>query len=60
MPPQEVRRVVIFSDSDASFAGQVAAYALAKRLAGGEFAIEVEVRIPPVIGQDWNDVHQAA
>jgi putative DNA primase/helicase len=59
MPPQEVRRVVIFSDNDASFAGQAAAHALAQRLAGGQFAIEVEVRIPSAIGQDWNDVHQA-
>jgi putative DNA primase/helicase len=57
-PPAEVKRVIIFSDSDSNFAGQAAAYALAKRLImeSGQTKIEraVEVMIPP--GKDYNDV----
>lgn len=56
-PPQGSTRVIIFGDNDAPdhYAGQAAAYTLAKKLAS---RFKVEVRIPPEPGQDWNDVHQ--
>lgn len=51
--PEDVRRLVIFADNDESFAGQEAAYALARRAHAKELA--VEVRIPARAGTDWND-----
>lgn len=51
MPPAGVKRVLIFADNDANFAGHAAAYALAHRLALR--SIECEVRMPPP--GDWND-----
>lgn len=53
-PPSNVRHVIVFGDSDAKYAGQHAAYALAYRLATK--GITVEVRIPDELGADWNDV----
>jgi putative DNA primase/helicase len=55
-PPEGVKRVVIFADSDESYAGQKAAYVLASRLATTH---EVDVRVPARMPADWNDVHQA-
>jgi putative DNA primase/helicase len=55
-PPHEVRRIVIFGDNDASYTGQVAAYALAGRLRSEGFIVEVEVPAEPET--DWNDVHR--
>jgi putative DNA primase/helicase len=59
-PPQETKAVVIFGDNDANFVGQAAAYVLAKRLIDearrDKRDLNVEVQIPGVIGQDWNDV----
>jgi len=52
-PPLGVTEVVIYGDNDASFTGQAAAYALAKRLVLDD--IKVRVEIPEFIG-DWNDV----
>lgn len=52
-PPETVKRVIIFGDNDASFTGQAAAWHLAHRLAMRK--LDVEVRIPGEIGQDWND-----
>jgi len=43
-------------DNDPCFAGQSAAYALAKRF--GSDGRAVEVQIPADVGADWNDVHQ--
>lgn len=50
--PADVRRVIVFADNDANFAGQAAAYELARRLANN---VEVEVRVPAHAGSDWND-----
>ena len=55
VPPAKVRRVVIFGDNDPGFAGQAAAYTLARSITGRRLA-EVEVRIPEPLGDDWNDV----
>jgi putative DNA primase/helicase len=55
-PPPEVKRIIIFGDNDPSYAGQAAAYALARRL--GSDARVVEVQIPAEVGADWNDVHE--
>jgi putative DNA primase/helicase len=52
VPPPEVRTVLIFGDNDLSFAGQTAAYTLAKRLKARGLAPHVELPIRP--GPDWN------
>ena len=54
-PPAAVKRIIIFADNDLSYAGQAAAYALARRIGPGPV---VEVQIPSKPGADWNDVHQ--
>jgi putative DNA primase/helicase len=55
VPPDEARTIHIFGDNDVNFTGQAKAYALANRISV-QFEREVIVRIPDVIGQDWNDV----
>jgi putative DNA primase/helicase len=55
-PPPEVRRILIFGDNDASYTGQAAAYALARRLRSEGFIVDVEVPAEPEA--DWNDVHR--
>ncbi|UVK55103.1 toprim domain-containing protein [Mesorhizobium sp. AR02] len=52
--PAGVSEVVIFGDNDPKFGGQAAAFALAHRLAVKGLVVRVE--IPPMIGDDWNDV----
>ncbi|WBL82305.1 toprim domain-containing protein [Bradyrhizobium xenonodulans] len=52
-PPVGTERLVIFGDHDANGTGQRAAYALASRMAG---RVEIDVRLPPETGTDWNDV----
>lgn len=54
-PPQGVEEVVVFGDNDPAFAGQAAAFSLAKRLAN-QRKIKTRVEIPGLPGQDWNDV----
>lgn len=57
LPPDGVRSVMIFGDNDRKLGGQAAAYALAHRLACNEKnPITVEVKIPTVLGEDWDDV----
>lgn len=53
-PPGGVEVVFIFADNDVSGTGQAAAYVLAKRLKAK--GISAFVEMPPVVGQDWNDV----
>lgn len=54
-PPAGVRRVVIFGDADAHYVGQAAAYELGRRLSVEKLVDVVEVKIPDVLGTDWND-----
>ena len=54
-PPAATRRVIVFGDNDAGFAGQAAAFTLARSIAGRRLA-DVDVRIPETDGDDWNDV----
>jgi putative DNA primase/helicase len=48
--------VLIFGDNDVSFAGQTAAYTLAKRLQAKGLSTSVE--FPVRMGTDWNDVQR--
>lgn len=52
IPPEGVSEVCIFGDEDPGYAGQAAAYHLAHRLAA---KFKVNVKMPPMVGQDWND-----
>jgi putative DNA primase/helicase len=52
VPPQGIRRIIIFADHDANFTGQTAAYTLAKRLFQTNYVVEVQ--IPDTPG-DWAD-----
>lgn len=53
LPPVGVKRVIVFGDNDLSGTGQVAAWALAKKLIAS--GVEAEVRIPEQPGTDWAD-----
>lgn len=53
IPPEGVKQVTIFADNDASFTGQAAAYALAKRLTREGFTVEVYVS--GQVGDDYLD-----
>ena len=55
-PPPAVTTVFIFGDNDASYAGQAAAFVLAKRL--NARGITSCVELPARTGTDWNDVLQ--
>jgi putative DNA primase/helicase len=52
-PPPDVERLMVFGDNDLNHVGQRAAHALAARLTR---RVDVEVKIPPEPGTDWNDV----
>lgn len=54
VPPAGVKKLRIFSDNDAIFAGQKSAYTIANRLALK--GIEVTVELPPMPGMDWADM----
>jgi putative DNA primase/helicase len=54
-PPRGTQKVIIFGDNDRNFTGQEAAYSLARALSDD---LEVQVKIPTMPGQDWNDVHR--
>ena len=53
-PPDHVKSVFILADNDVSYAGQAAAFALAKRLK--HKGLEVAVQVPHIPGSDYNDV----
>jgi putative DNA primase/helicase len=52
-PPAGVERVLIAGDNDASYTGQSAAFALARRLVRDGYAVEIQ--IPDRVGKDWAD-----
>lgn len=54
-PPEGFKDIIIFGDNDAKKVGQKSAYTLAARLERKE--IITEVKLPPDVGQDWNDIH---
>jgi putative DNA primase/helicase len=61
LPPAGVKRVIIFGDNDENYAGQAAAFHLARKIRSSSRTGEppppmVEVRIPPDVGDDWNSV----
>ena len=53
VPPTGAKRVLIAGDNDASYTGQFAAFALARRLVRNGYAVEIQ--IPKVTGKDWAD-----
>lgn len=55
-PPPIVKRLRIFGDNDLNYIGQLAAFALANRMAIKNDHIAVSVEIPPEPGTDWADV----
>ena len=52
VPPDGVKRVVVFGDNDSNFVGQEAAYCLAKRLFSLDLVVDVQF---PETGNDFND-----
>jgi putative DNA primase/helicase len=59
-PPRGIviKKLHIFADNDAAFGGQSAAYALGYRIAAQrkKYGIDVEMHLPPKVGQDFNDL----
>jgi len=55
IPPVGVEEVVVFGDADEAYAGQAAAFALARRLS--RTVARVRVEIPSEAGTDWCDVY---
>lgn len=52
VPPEGIKKVIIFGDNDANFVGQKSAYILAAKL--HKQGYDVSVKIPDFTG-DWND-----
>lgn len=55
-PPKSVKHIVVFGDNDRNYVGQSAAYMLARKISLRKNPPIVEVRIPDLPGNDWNDV----
>jgi len=55
IPPTQAEQITVFGDNDANFTGQSKAYHLANRLEV-QYKRRVNVMIPPVAGEDWNDI----
>ena len=58
IPPDGVEQVTVFGDNDGNYTGQAKAYILANRLEV-QYKRRVTVMLPPVPGQDWNDVYHS-
>lgn len=60
MLPEEVKRrvrkIVVFADNDESGTGICAAQAFKARMAEEHPELEVDIKLPPVMGWDWLDV----
>lgn len=54
VPPEGVRSILLCADNDRNFVGQAAAFDKAKRLRAQGF--DVEVVVPLIAGEDWQDV----
>jgi putative DNA primase/helicase len=54
-PPPTIRNIIVFGDRDGGplFTGERAAFDLAAAL--GSRGLNVEVRLPDIVGSDWND-----
>ena len=52
-PPDGIQSLLIYGDRDRSYTGQAAAYELARRMQTR--GIDVDVVLPPDVGQDWLD-----
>lgn len=52
-PPEGVRKLIIFGDNDANYAGQKSAYIIANKLSLQGY--EIEVRLPEIVG-DFADL----
>lgn len=57
-PPEKAKCILVFGDPDSNFSGHAASYALAHRLALKKY--HVEVRMPPDVDVDWNDLQMMA
>jgi putative DNA primase/helicase len=57
VPPEVAEEITIFGDNDRNYTGQSKAYQLANRLEV-QFKRHVNVMIPAMTDQDWNDVHR--
>jgi putative DNA primase/helicase len=53
VPPEGVEEVLIAGDNDASYTGQAATFALARRLTRDGYTVEIQ--IPGTEGKDWAD-----
>ncbi|MFH1760309.1 MAG: toprim domain-containing protein, partial [bacterium] len=53
LPPEGIRKIIIFGDSDANYSGERSAFILANKLYLKDFIVSVE--IPDITG-DWNDI----
>ena len=54
VPPEGVKKVIIYGDNDANYTGQKSAYTLANKLMLKN--IDTDVVIPTVAGEDFNDI----
>ena len=54
--PKGVDKLFIYGDNDESFTGAAGAFELAARLRREHPELTVDVRLPEVPGEDWNDV----
>jgi len=56
IPPEGTLAMLIYADNDQNFTGQAAAYSLARRLKQHNPDLVVEVHVPELQGDDYNDM----